>query len=313
MLDPREFRDALGRFATGVTIVTTRDGKGRPVGVTVSSYNSVSLDPPLVLWSLAKTASSLAAFEQAKAFTIHVLGRNQQELASRFARSGEDKFGGLNFGEAHGGVPLLPGCAAHFECESAYQYEGGDHVIFVGQVIRFDRIDTLPLLFHRGKFSEVRQPTTPPLDSSKPHGRYTDDFLPYLLGRAQMQFTVPIRRHCRELGLSDAHYATMGLLSMLGSVTGDELARRLDFTGQAPTTATLAEMAERGWIEERAEEWHLSAKGREIFLSVLSRLRAWEEEVLEDFDPEQLEHSKAFLRKLIEETARGLPPLLDDA
>src|SRR5947208_2996009 len=103
MFDSREFRDALGRFATGVTIVTTRDSDGEPVGVTVSSYNSVSLDPPLVLWSLARTSRSLGAFEQSKAFTIHVLGREQQELARRFATSGADKFSGLDVGEAYGG------------------------------------------------------------------------------------------------------------------------------------------------------------------------------------------------------------------
>ncbi|MCW3838337.1 flavin reductase family protein [Sphingomonas canadensis] len=153
--DTREFRDALGRFATGVTIVTTVDAQGRRYGVTANSYNSVSLDPPLILWSLARSSGSFAAFEGARAFAVHVLGHDQQDLATRFAARGQDKFAGLDVIAGHGGVPLLTGCAAHFECETAERFEGGDHLIFLGRVVRFEQCDSDPLIFHSGRFARV--------------------------------------------------------------------------------------------------------------------------------------------------------------
>lgn len=156
--DPAAFRRALGRFATGVTIVTTVDKAGKRYGVTANSYNSVSLDPPLVLWSLAKSARSLAAYQASKCFAIHVLSAHQQVLAMTFAGSGEqDKFAGLNVRVGHGGVPLLGECAAHFECETAANFDGGDHIIMLGRVIHFERCDSEPLLFHDGRFARIQQ------------------------------------------------------------------------------------------------------------------------------------------------------------
>src|SRR6185503_13266212 len=116
VIDAREFRNALGAFTTGVTIVTTCDGAGRDVGLTVNSFNSVSLEPPLVLWSLARSSASLAAFVEAPYFAVHILGARQEALSNCFARRGADKFAGLELVRGHGGVPLLDGCAARFEC-----------------------------------------------------------------------------------------------------------------------------------------------------------------------------------------------------
>lgn len=156
--DPREYRNALGSFATGVTIVTTRDGGGLPVGVTANSYNSVSLDPPLVLWSLARTSRSFDAFHGADHFAIHVLTGDQEDLAIRFASRGEDKFAGLDLGDGLGGVPLLGHCATRLQCRTVARHDGGDHVIFIGQVERFDRCGGEPLLFHQGRFGRIAAP-----------------------------------------------------------------------------------------------------------------------------------------------------------
>tara|TARA_A100001391_G_scaffold48774_4_gene29060 strand:+ start:54246 stop:54782 length:537 start_codon:yes stop_codon:yes gene_type:complete len=153
--DALEFRSALGRFATGVTIVTTVDAAGERYGVTANSYNSVSLDPPLVLWSLAKTSRSIEAFEGCKAFAVHILGAHQEELAMRFASPAADKFAGLDVHAGLHGVPLFEECAAHFECTLENRFEGGDHVIFLGRVEHFARGDAAPLLFHDGKFARV--------------------------------------------------------------------------------------------------------------------------------------------------------------
>ncbi len=156
--DALEFRNALGRFATGVTIVTTVDAAGERYGVTANSYNSVSLDPPLVLWSLAKTSRSIDAFDACKAFAVHILGAHQEDLAKRFAASSADKFAGLDVHAGLNGVPLFEECAAHFECTLENRFEGGDHVIFLGRVEHFAHGDAAPLLFHDGKFARVEAP-----------------------------------------------------------------------------------------------------------------------------------------------------------
>ena len=153
--DAVEFRLALGGFVTGVTIVTTRDAGGVPAGVTASSFNSVSLDPPLVLWSLAKSARCRAAFHASRSWAVHVLAAGQQELSARFASRIDDKFAGLHTEEGLGGLPLLPGCVARLQCQTAFEYDGGDHTILVGEVIAFDRSDATPLLFHGGSYAFV--------------------------------------------------------------------------------------------------------------------------------------------------------------
>ena len=152
IIDPREFRNALGSFATGVTIVTTTTADGRNVGLTCNSFASVSLNPPLVLWSLVTHSVNLAAFQEASHFAVNVLGREQGELAMQFARSAEDKFVGVSWTPGLGGAPILAGCVAHFQCRAADRYYGGDHVIFLGAVEAFAHVPDAPLLFSRGKF-----------------------------------------------------------------------------------------------------------------------------------------------------------------
>lgn len=148
--DQRGFRHALGRFCTGVTIVTAAGPDG-PVGLTVSSFNAVSMDPPLVLWSLDRRSSTLPAFESAKHFAVNVLSADQMELSNRFASRDEDKFAGLDVGQG-GQAPLLPGCIAYFLCRTVHRYDGGDHMIFVGQVEEYERRPGAALLFHDGAY-----------------------------------------------------------------------------------------------------------------------------------------------------------------
>jgi flavin reductase (DIM6/NTAB) family NADH-FMN oxidoreductase RutF len=148
-----QLRAALGRFATGVTIVTASDASGKPVGLTANSFNSVSLAPPLVLWSLAHQAASMSTFSKAQHYAIHVLAVEQQALAERFASRVAHRFEGVAFERNAQGVPMLPGCAAVFECSAKSAYPEGDHVIFVGRVERCAHdASRAPLLFHGGKF-----------------------------------------------------------------------------------------------------------------------------------------------------------------
>ena len=149
----RDFRAALGMFATGVTIVTARGAGGEPVGLTANSFNSVSLAPPLVLWSLARSAGSMPHFERGSHYAINILASDQRELAERFAGKAEDRFAGLDFREGSGGAPILEGSAAVFECFNRSRYEEGDHVIFVGEVERCtSREGAQPLIFHGGRY-----------------------------------------------------------------------------------------------------------------------------------------------------------------
>jgi len=148
-----DFRLALGHFATGVTIVTTRAPDGRWVGLTANSFNAVSLSPPLVLWSLAQGSGSLPAFQAATHYGVHVLTADQRALAERFATRDVDRFAGLDVRTGPGGVPLLAGCAAVFTCFNRSRYPEGDHVIFVGEVEHCQQDpQAAPLLYHRGRF-----------------------------------------------------------------------------------------------------------------------------------------------------------------
>jgi flavin reductase (DIM6/NTAB) family NADH-FMN oxidoreductase RutF len=155
-VDHRAFRDALGCFATGVTVVTAKGRDGRPHGVTVNSFSSLSLDPPLILWSLSNHSATYSTFSEASHFAVHVLCEGQEHLCLQFARSGIDRFLGVDLSEGIGGAPVLSNVAALFECRSLYRYWGGDHVIFVGRVDRFEKWpERRPLVFHQGQMKRI--------------------------------------------------------------------------------------------------------------------------------------------------------------
>lgn len=150
--DPRELRNLLGQFATGVTVITTRTTDGRNVGMTANSFSSVSLDPPLVLWSIARNAPSLADYLSCGHFAINVLGADQHDISGRFARPAPDKFSGVAFKAGEAGVPLLDGVIATLVCRNVTQYEGGDHLIFLGQIEHYRHGGGDPLVFHGGQY-----------------------------------------------------------------------------------------------------------------------------------------------------------------
>jgi 3-hydroxy-9,10-secoandrosta-1,3,5(10)-triene-9,17-dione monooxygenase reductase component len=156
-LDGRDFRTALGGFPTGVCLITTLAPGGERVGLTVNSFSSVSLDPPMVLWSLARSASCAPVFRDAEYFAINVLAASDAPLSSHFAKAGADKFAAYaeRFSPGLGGVPLLEGAVASFECHSRYRKYGGDHIILIGAVERYTHSDRAPLVFHRGHYAKV--------------------------------------------------------------------------------------------------------------------------------------------------------------
>jgi flavin reductase (DIM6/NTAB) family NADH-FMN oxidoreductase RutF len=151
-IDPREFRNALGAYATGVTIITAAGSDGKPYGLTCNSFASVSLNPPLVLWSLVRYSSSLNVFQNATHFAVNVLGASQQALANKFAKSSDEKFVGIEWSSGLGDAPLLKESVANFQCRSVNRYYGGDHVIFLGAVEAYSYNHSEPLLFARGRY-----------------------------------------------------------------------------------------------------------------------------------------------------------------
>ena len=157
----RDFRSALGCFATGVTVITARAADGNPIGVTISSFNSVSLDPPLILWSLSLNSPNLAAFRGASHYAVNVLAAGQQNLSDRFASRRSDRFVDVSVHTGAAGVPLLDGCCAWFECSNEAHYPGGDHLIFVGHVEHFAQGEAqAPLVFHNGAYRHLDDETS---------------------------------------------------------------------------------------------------------------------------------------------------------
>ena len=158
-ITPEMFREATGSFATGVTIVTTRTAQGEPVGITANSFTSVSLDPPLVLFGIARRAFSAPLFEKADGYAINILTAAQFPLANRFARAGTDKWNGVAFTPGIDGCPLIDGALSCIECRPYATYDGGDHLIMVGRTVRISRgSDCAPLLFYRRSFRGVGSP-----------------------------------------------------------------------------------------------------------------------------------------------------------
>jgi 3-hydroxy-9,10-secoandrosta-1,3,5(10)-triene-9,17-dione monooxygenase reductase component len=154
-IDPKDFRRALGTFVTGVSIITTRRSNGELAGLTANSFSSVSLSPPLVLWSLSLFAPSLPAFQESAHFSINILAADQTHLSQRFSRSAPNKFEGVAVREGIGGVPLIEGAAASFTCRNEFRYYGGDHVIFLGAVLEYDYSDRAPLVFAKGRYVNI--------------------------------------------------------------------------------------------------------------------------------------------------------------
>jgi len=311
--DPKDFRQALGMFATGVTIVTTRAADGSPVGVTANSFNSVSIDPPLVLWSLAKNARSLDAFTGGEHWNVHILSQEQEALSNLFARAGEDKFGQQQLEPGVSDAPLLPGCSARFQCKTMFQYDGGDHIIFVGQVLSYDRTQRLPLLYVTGQYalaSRKALAVSTEAQADTADSLYSENLLGYLLGRAHYQFLGGIRALLNERGLSDADFFVLSLLSVRDSMAGADIAAHIAYTGIDVGVVLLQQLCDRELLQknERAA-YALTDSGRDSILHVIAAAKAEEADVLERMGEAEAALLRNLLKQFIRATDPGLPKL----
>lgn len=305
-IDAGQFRQALGAFATGVTIVTTCDESGQDVGLTANSFNSVSLNPPLVLWSLARKARSHAAFARCEYFAVHILAADQEALSARFATAGADKFSGLEITRGAGGVPLLDSCAARFVCRTNYRYEGGDHEIFVGEVLDFEHFPKPPLVYQRGQYAvAVARPRAPaPGDTPSEFGK---DFLVYLLGLAHALSMRRILPVVAERGLDENEYFVLVALIMEDGRSADEIDGLLQITNRRLTADLLAGLARKGFVRDDAGKIYLTEGGRKTALEVLALSKLVEEESTRQIDHAEVALMKRVLRQTIRTSLADLP------
>lgn len=309
--DPREFRAALGCFATGVTVVTTRNGEGAPVGLTANSFNSVSLSPPLVLWSLARSSPSLAAFSAAPHWVVHILAADQEDLSKRFATRGIDKFAGLDFDTGVDSVPLLRGCAARFQCRTAFQYDGGDHVIFVGEVIGFDRSPASPLVFHDGRYALTLPKGAP--QSSGLTGSFSKDFLGYLVGRSHVLIRRRLKGQAKPADVGNDEHFVLSALAVHEKLTPRELEATVGDLLAGPLRDTLMVLEAQGHLRcegsgtDRVCE--LAGSGRERALRTMAAAKSFEADVVDRFGAEDTFILKTLLRRLLDvmSPTRGRP------
>ncbi|SFA82401.1 3-hydroxy-9,10-secoandrosta-1,3,5(10)-triene-9,17-dione monooxygenase reductase component [Collimonas sp. OK607] len=320
--DPKDFRNALSMFATGVTIVTTRAEDGAAVGMTANSFNSVSLQPPMVLWSLAKNARSLPVFANAPFWNVHILSNDQDALSNRFARAGEDKFAGLELDECPSNMPLIRGCSARFQCRTAFQYEGGDHIIFVGEVIGYDRTDTPPLLYVTGQYAVAAHKsgliaTAPAETGVRPEAAsgpdpYSEDMLGYLLGRAHYQFMARFRPALKRLHISDAEFFLLSLLSVRQPLSAADVASHMAYTGCEFDLPALQAACARDLLVSHGESqdmFSLSPAGTETILHILAAAKAVEADLIGNMGQLQSIALRNLLKTMLTASDPGLPKL----
>ena len=315
--DPREFRAALGAFATGVTVITARDEDGTRVGITANSFNSVSLDPPMVLFSLAKSARSLPVFSKTGHWAVHILSAGQEELSNRFAKSGEDKFAGMEIEEGIAGTPLLAGCAARMQCRTAFCHEGGDHLIFVGEVLALDRGEAAPLVFHAGKYAlATRKSAGLSLSRAPAAGAgFDENFLGYLLGRAHFQFYERVRENAARHGLDDIEYFALSVLCVQDGRSLERINAHFAYTGQVATPELMAGLCSRGLLRRDGDgaPYYLTDEGRRLTLQVIAAAKALEAEVLGKLGEWDAASLRNLLKQLVLHTNLGHPHPWDEA
>lgn len=296
-----------------MTIVTTSGLDGNDIGLTANSFNSVSLTPPLVLWSLKKDSLSFDAFVAADFFAVHVLAQDQEIYSSRFASRGVDKFADLNLARGPGNIPLLNDCAARFVCKTAFRYAGGDHEIFVGEVVEFDHSDLPPLLFHNGKYAKLLQvelETNTDITTEEEMSGLDQGFLITLLGRAhtQMQSKIRTELSCRRLAINQYY-----LISLLGSFDNRTLDQLRDVLARAEMEVNdemVEDLINKNLISYDPTSEHLTrltTAGQKLLMELASLSKDIENHALEELDFDQQQSLKLMLLEIITTTDPGPP------
>ncbi len=303
-IDTRAFRRALGNFATGVTVVTAADATGRKVGVTANSFNSVSLDPPLILWSIDKRSTSHAVFEAASHFAVNVLAADQIDLSNNFARPKEDRFAEVEYQAGEGGAPVLADCSARFECEKYQQVDGGDHWIMIGKVVAFDDCGRSPLLYHQGAYSMVlphtrmtkREDGQPP--SSHFQGRLSHN-LYYLMTQALRAYQASYQPRQLSTGLRTSEARMLMVLENDAGLSLADLQREVAMPAREIEEA-VNNLKRKALVRDDQERVKLTPKGIDETESLWTIAREQQDKVFSQFSAAQLETFKTVLKAVIQ-------------
>jgi len=303
--DPKAFRRALGNFATGVTIITTRSPDGTNIGVTASSFSSLSLDPPLILWSSIKDTPSCKVFESASHFAVNILASDQIEMSNHFARQQEDKFAGIVWQEGIGGSPIFPDCAGRFQCETHNKLDGGDHWIFIGKVLAFDDFGRSPLCFHQGSYSMVvSHPETYPsaiqqASKKADQGRMENHEF-FLMRRAVLAYQERYRPKLVRLGLNLIESRILLVLNDFSGLCVEELNVHL----HAPINEVceaLFSLSDRGMVTADGDGYFLTDIGKSKTDDIWYLAEAHAKEAFKRFSSAEVDTFTNILRQLINE------------
>jgi flavin reductase (DIM6/NTAB) family NADH-FMN oxidoreductase RutF len=301
--DMRAFRRCLGQFATGVTIITTETGDVR-AGVTANSFSSLSLDPPLVLWSIARTSRSCATFEKASHFTINVLAADQIEVSQRFSSAETDKFVGVEWERGVGGSPVLPGAVAVLECSRETVYEGGDHIILVGRVLRYARYPGKVLLYAQGQYGVTEEHPTVRKErggTGEPAKTFRDGEAPLstLLYFAHHYSSASFERHRREEGISLAQSRVISVLDEMPGIPFETLVSKIYLSELAAEDA-VADLIQRACVlRDIAGRLHLTEAGGQLLNAIRKRVASYEAEQFSGSSQPDIEITRAVLSAFI--------------
>jgi flavin reductase (DIM6/NTAB) family NADH-FMN oxidoreductase RutF/DNA-binding MarR family transcriptional regulator len=301
-IDTRAFRRALGNFATGVTVITAQNPQGQKVGITANSFNSVSLDPPLVLWSLAKDSGSFNVFESASHFAINILASDQIELSNHFSRYQKDKFAAVNWEAGIGDCLLLPGCAGRFQCESYERIDAGDHWIFLGKVVAFDDLGRAPLCYHQGSYSIVS--AHPGMDKKEDQispsvmpGERLRENVYFLLLRALNLYQSSYLPKQEALGTSISEARAIILLSDNPELFADGIPQFAN-APQSEVVEILKNLSDRGWLAQAGNGYTLTDKGQIKAEQLWALADTHEGIIFKDLNDEEMTSYKHILRNV---------------
>ncbi|WP_211224234.1 p-hydroxyphenylacetate 3-hydroxylase reductase component [Oceanospirillum maris] len=292
--DPRDFRRALGNFATGVTVITACTPDGVQTGVTANSFNSVSIEPALVLWSIMKTSGSVEVFDNASHFAINVLAADQIPLSNHFARPSDDKFSGINYEKGIGGAPLLQDCSARFQCENYQKVDGGDHWILIGKVVAYDDIGRAPLLYHGGAYSAViphagakpKESEATDAGKAKNEKRLADN-LYYQMIQAVKRYQASYQPMQMSTGLRTIEARMLLTLNDFGTLSSSELEQRIGMPDN-DLHAAVEILCRKEWLTENEEQLTLTSAGIEQAETLWNVAHERQQEVFGSFSEEEL-------------------------
>src|SRR5262252_129535 len=279
--DLKAFRRCLGQFSTGVTVITTVCD-GEPFGFTSYSFSSLSMDPPLVLWSIARTSRSLAAFTTAKHFAVNILAVGQVDFSQHFASSQPKKFASVDWYPGAFGSPILPDILASLECELETTLQGGDHAIVVGRVKQYTRYSGNALLYSQGRYavaedhpSLLLKPSPSASTTAEPAG---DLRLMALLAYVEMYASDAFDKHRQRQGLNLSQSRILFALST-GSAQLSQIMDR-SFLPREPAEDALVSLSQRGCVMQQGDTFSLTESGRGLFANLGAEIERFESEQL---------------------------------